>query len=519
MAIKPVMLVILDGWGIREMTDGNATLQANTPHVDNWMRNYERAVIDASEESVGLIAGQMGNSEVGHLNLGAGRVVYQDITRIYNAIHNNELDKVAGIQEAMQNAKKGGKLHLIGLLSDGGVHSHIDHLLALLAISRAENVETVIHIITDGRDTPTNSGIGFVQQIEDTISKHNHSKIATVTGRYYAMDRDKRWQRTHSAYQAMVNHIADKQADSATAAMQQSYAADVTDEFILPTIIGDADGATIEAGDSLLFYNFRADRMRQIVTMFTQPQNVSGVEYKTVDNLFIATMTRYMDGLPVTILFDKDNLNNTLAEVLSKAGKTQYHSAETEKYPHVTFFFNGGRETPFDGETRKIIPSPKDVATYDEKPEMSAYELTEATLQRLREANDDFILINFANPDMVGHTGSLAAAIKAVETVDVCAAKLVEAVVKEGGVALVTADHGNCERMIELSTGAAHTYHTTNPVSLFVIGDGYYTLKPRGKLADVAPTILDLLGLEQPAEMTGESLIDTWVDAKKLSHF
>jgi 2,3-bisphosphoglycerate-independent phosphoglycerate mutase len=291
----------------------------------------------------------------------------------------------------------------------------------------------------------------------------------------------------------------------------------VTDEFILPTIIGSAEGTTIDPGDVLLFSNFRADRMRQIVTMFTLPEQVSGVDYATVDDLFIATMTNYMKELPVTVLFDKDNLNNTLAEILSKAGKKQYHSAETEKYPHVTFFFNGGRETPFAGEERVIIPSPKDVATYDLKPEMSAYELTTATLKRLAEADDDFILINFANPDMVGHTGSLDAAIKAVETVDECAGKLVEAVTKKGGVAIVTADHGNCERMIELSTGEAHTYHTTNPVGLFVLGAGYYLLKPRGKLADVAPTVLDLLDLDKPAEMTGETLIDMWVESKKLS--
>jgi 2,3-bisphosphoglycerate-independent phosphoglycerate mutase len=518
MAKRPVMLIILDGWGIREMEDGNAPLLANTPNFDRWLRTCERAVVDASEEAVGLIPGQMGNSEVGHLNLGAGRVVYQDITRIYVAIRDNALHDVPGIQEAIQKAKAGGKIHLIGLVSDGGVHSHIDHLVALLEITRAANVKTVLHMITDGRDTPTNSGLGFVKQLEDYIDVHHHGKIASVTGRYYTMDRDKRWERTNAGYQAIVNHKAEHHANSASEAVRNSYAADVTDEFILPTVIGSAEGATVEPGDVLLFYNFRADRMRQIVTMFTQPENVTDVEYNTVDNLFIATMTSYMEGLPVTVLFDKDNLNNTLGETLSKAGKKQYHSAETEKYPHVTFFFNGGRETPFEGEERQIIPSPKEVATYDLKPEMSAYELTDATLKRLAEVDDDFILINYANPDMVGHTGSLSAAIKAVETVDECAAKLVDAVVKKGGVAIVTADHGNCERMIELTTGEAHTYHTTNPVSLFVIGDGYYLLKPRGKLADVAPTVLDLLGLEQPAEMTGTTLIDLWVTEKKLDN-
>lgn len=515
MVKKPVMLLILDGWGIREMTEGNAVVLGNTPNYDHWMKNLERTVVDASEEAVGLIQGQMGNSEVGHLNLGAGRVVYQDITRIYNAIRDNTLEKLEPLQNAISKAKSGKKLHLIGLVSDGGVHSHIDHLFALLEVTHENGVSPIIHIITDGRDTPPNSGIGFVKQIEDYIEEHNHGRIASVVGRYYTMDRDKRWERTNQGYQAMAFHNAEKTAATASEALQASYDDKVTDEFIKPVVIGGAEGATIEAGDSIIFYNFRADRMRQIVQMFTLPENIEGLEYETIDNLYIATMTGYMNELPVDILFDKDNLNNTLAETLSKANLKQYHSAETEKYPHVTFFFNGGREEPFPREDRKIIPSPKDVATYDEKPEMSAYELTEATLKRIQEENDDFILVNFANPDMVGHTGSLEAAIKAVETVDECASKLVEAILEKGGVAIVTADHGNCERMVELSTGDAHTYHTTNPVSLFIIGDGYYLQHPRGKLADVAPTVLDLLGVEQPEEMTGVSLIDTWVKEKQ----
>jgi len=511
---RPVMLVILDGWGIREMEHGNAILLANTPNYDRWYRTQERAIIDASEQAVGLVRGQMGNSEVGHLNLGAGRVVYQDITRVYNAIEDDTLKTLDGIQTAIKRARNGGKIHLIGLVSDGGVHSHIDHLEALLDITRDADVEPVIHVITDGRDTPTQSGIKFVEQIEAYVNKHQHGVIASVTGRYYAMDRDKRWQRTHSAYEAIVNHTADTNVATALAAIQQSYDNNVTDEFILPTVIGEHEGKTIEAGDSLIFYNFRADRMRQIVTMFTLPENISDIDYQTVDDLFITTMTSYMNTLPVDVLFRKDNLENTLAETLSKAGQKQYHTAETEKYPHVTFFFNGGRETPFAGETHKVIQSPKDVATYDEKPEMSAPELTATTLKRIEDEDDDFILINFANPDMVGHTGSLEAAIKAVETVDDCAGQLVEAIIAKGGVAIVTADHGNCERMVELTTGAAHTYHTTNPVSLFVLGNGYYALRPRGKLADVAPTILDLLDISQPDEMTGISLIDTWVKTK-----
>ncbi len=515
MAKKPVMLIILDGWGIREMEDGNAPLIGETPNMDRWMKTLERAVVDASEEHVGLVRGQMGNSEVGHLNLGAGRIVYQDITRIYNAIEDNSLRTLQPLQDALAKAKSGGKLHLIGLVSDGGVHSHIDHLKALMKIAVDEGVSPVVHVITDGRDTPTESGIGFVGEVQDTLDELGTGRIATVSGRYYAMDRDKRWPRTNQAYQAIVNHQAEKSATSATEAVQNSYDEGVTDEFIIPAVIGAADGATVEPGDALIFFNFRADRMRQMVQMFTRPQDVSEVDYETVPDLEIVTMTSYMDELPVQVMFTKDNLENTLAETISKAGLKQYHSAETEKYPHVTFFFNGGRENPFPGEDRQIIQSPRDVATYDEKPEMSAYELADTTLKRLESHDDDFILINFANPDMVGHTGSLQAAVKAVETVDECAGKLVDAVLAKGGVAIVTADHGNCERMIELSTGEAHTYHTLNPVSLFIIGEGYYLPRTRGKLADVAPTVLDLLDVDQPDEMTGVSLVEAWVPEGK----
>ena len=520
MTKRPVMLIILDGWGMRNMDTGNAPFHADTPNYDRWQHTLERAVIDASEEAVGLIPGQMGNSEVGHLNLGAGRVVYQDITRIYKAIREDTLREKDGLQTAIKRAQQGGKLHLIGLVSDGGVHSHIDHLFALLDITRDEGVEPVLHIITDGRDTPTESGVEFVQQIEDYINDHNHGTIATVSGRYYAMDRDKRWERTGSAYEAMVKHEADQQADSATAAIRASYDEEITDEFILPAVIGDADGTTINPGDSVVCFNFRADRMRQLAMMLsgmtiTEGANLDGeLDYERVDDLHVVTFTSYQDKIPAAVLFGKDNLENTLSEVISDAGMTQYHSAETEKYPHVTFFFGGRREAPFPGETRKIVQSPTDVATYDEKPEMSADELTEATLERLQTHDDDFILINYANPDMVGHTGSLDAAMKACEVVDECAGKLVEAVQKKGGVAIVTADHGNCERMIELATGELHTYHTTNPVNLFIIGEGYYLPVPRGKLADVAPTVLKLLGLEQPDEMTGRSLIDEWTAQK-----
>lgn len=506
MPVKPVMLIILDGWGIREMEHGNAPKQAHIPNYTRWLESQERAVLDASGEAVGLVPEQMGNSEVGHLNLGAGRIVYQDISAINVAIKDGSLARHQVLVNALTEVKQAGsKLHLIGLVSDGGVHSHIDHLFALLDIIQTYQINPVIHVITDGRDTPPNSGLGFVGKLETKLQTSQNGVIATVSGRYYAMDRDKRWERTQKAYDAMVYRQADQQAPNALQAIQQAYDQGVTDEFILPTVIGDRAGLAITPGDVLLFYNFRADRVRQIVRVLTSDQ-VEGFQGQPINGLELITMTVYEDDLPVKVLFGKEILTNTLAEVLSKHGRKQYHSAETEKYPHVTYFFNGRNENLFEGEDRRIIPSPK-VATYDLQPEMSAYELTHATLERLTTHDDDFLLVNFANPDMVGHTGSLEAAIKACEAVDQCAARLVEAVTQKGGVALVTADHGNCERMVDEFTLTPHTYHTTSPVGLFAIGNEYYGLRPRGILADVAPTILDLLGVPQPPEMTGVSLI------------
>lgn len=503
---RPVMLVILDGWGIREYEHGNAVKQAHTPNYDHWLMTRERAVIDASGEAVGLIPDQMGNSEVGHLNLGAGRVVYQDITEIDKAIEDKALASRPMLVKALEVIKaKGSKLHLIGLLGPGGVHSHERHLYALLEIANANGIRPIVHVITDGRDTPPNSGIDFFGRLEQKMAETG-GVVSTVSGRYYAMDRDRRWERTKKAYDAIAFRQGEH-AESAAEAIRASYANNITDEFIAPVVIGYNDDLRVLPGDVLLFYNFRADRMRQIVKAFTQPGIEGFSEADRIDDLHLLTFTEYEEDLPVDILFGKELLVNTLAEVLSQHGLKQYHSAETEKYPHVTFFFNGRREEPFPGEERQIIPSPK-VATYDLQPEMSAYALTEASLARIRNHDDDFILINFANPDMVGHTGSLPAAIKAVEVVDECVGKLVEAVQAKGGVAIVTADHGNCERMIEEATGEVHTYHTINPVSLFVIGEGYYLPRPRGKLADVAPTILELLGVPQPPEMTGRSLIE-----------
>lgn len=506
MANKRVMLMILDGLGIREFVHGNAVKQAKTPNIDRWMSSLERSIIDASGEAVGLVPDQMGNSEVGHLNLGAGRVVYQDITAINMAITTGTLATHPVISDAIQKAQAvGGRIHVIGLVSDGGVHSHIDHLMALLNTTGASGLKTYIHIITDGRDTPPTSGLDFVRRVEEAVEAHALTSIASVSGRYYTMDRDKRWERTQRGFDAIAHHHGPVYL-SASEAVQASYDKGVTDEFIEPVVITDDPEMAVKPGDVLVFYNFRADRMRQIVQAFAIP-GLPGFSGVFVPDVNIVTYTEYMEGLPVSVVFGKEKLKNTLAEVISTHNLRQYHSAETEKYPHVTFFFNGRNEEPFPGEDRRIIPSPK-VATYDLKPEMSAYELTEASLERFATVDDDFVLINFANPDMVGHTGVLDAAIKAVETVDTCAGRLVEAWTAKGGIAIVTADHGNCERMVEELTGEPHTYHTTNPVSLWVIGDGYLKLRPRGALCDVAPTVLELMGVPQPLEMTGRSLIE-----------
>ena len=508
MARKPVMLVVLDGWGIRAAEQGNAVVQAQTPNFDHWMKTREQAIVHSSGEHVGLVPGQMGNSEVGHLNLGAGRIVYQDISRIAKAVADGSLAQNPILPDALQYVRRHDKkLHLIGLLGNGGVHSHDEHLYALLDIATAWNIQPVLHLIADGRDTPTQKGIVFCRDLLDRLQAGQSGRISTVSGRYYAMDRDRRWARTRRAYDAMAFRQSEGAAPDALGAIQGAYERGVTDEFIPPTVIGSDDSLKIEAGDVILCYNFRADRMRQLTQALVRHDFEAVDGFQPIDDLQLITMTQYLEGLTDKVLFPVELLRNTLAETISRAGRTQYHIAETEKYPHVSFFFNGRNETPFAGETRKIVPSPQ-VATYDLQPEMSAAQLTAETLKRLREADDDFILVNFANPDMVGHTGSLEAAIKAVETVDDCAGRLVDAVLEKGGAAIVTADHGNCERMMDAVTGAPHTYHTVGPVALFVIdGNYYYDLHSWGRLADVAPTALDLMAIAPPAEMTGRSLI------------
>lgn len=502
---KQVALIILDGWGMREMEHGNAVVQAHTPNFDRWTRERERAVLDASGEAVGLPADQMGNSEVGHLNLGAGRIVYQDLTRINLAIQNGLLMEdpalLAGVQHLRQT---GGKMHIIGLLGPGGVHSHSRHLYAVLEFAHAQGMQVVVHAITDGRDTPPRSGITFMEELQFELQKTG-GRVATVSGRYYAMDRDKRWERTERAYRAMV-YGEGEQANTAGQAINRAYDQDITDEFILPTIIGDPKEGRISAGDCLVFFNFRADRMRQIVRSFSLPQTV-GFDAPTIPDLMVITFTEYEQDLLAQAVFTEQNIPNPLAEVIAAQGLTQFHAAETEKYAHVTYFFNGGREQAVAGEERLLVPSPK-VATYDLQPEMSAEPLTEQVLERLRTHDDAFVLVNYANPDMVGHTGVLEAAVRACEAVDACAGRLVDAIVAKGGVALVTADHGNAERMIDETRGTPHTYHTTSPVSLLFIGPDYLAPRPRGILADVAPTVLHLLGIEQPEEMTGRSLLD-----------
>lgn len=506
MQYRPVALFILDGWGIREMEHGNAVVQGRTPNYDRWMRTLERSIVDASGEEVGLPPGQMGNSEVGHLNLGAGRIIYQDITHIDKTIRQKGLGKMPALSTLLQKIKQTNhKLHLIGLLGSGGVHSHDRHLYALLDLAKEQNIDPIIHVITDGRDTPPRSAAVFAANLEQKLAHLGTGSIASVGGRYYTMDRDKRWQRTQLGYNVIAHHQGESFA-SASAAIAAAHARDVTDEFILPVIIESARDVRVQPGDCLLFYNFRADRMRQLVRAFAFP-DFDGFPRAYIPGLTLATMTGYEADFPVDVIFQDVDVTNPLAEVLSKHGCRQIHAAETEKYAHVTYFFNGGLETPVAGEDRILIPSPQ-VATYDLQPEMSAYALTEAIEERIRTHDDDFILVNFANPDMVGHTGVLSAAIKAVETVDQCAGRLVAAVNAKGGVAIVTADHGNCERMVDEKTGTPHTYHTTSPVSLFVIGDQYFMLRPRGILADVAPTILDLMGIPQPPEMTGQTLID-----------
>ena len=505
---KLTMLMILDGFGKNPNKEGNAIELANTPNIDKLMKENPTTTIYTSGLHVGLPEGQMGNSEVGHTNIGAGRIVYQELTRITKSIEDGDFFSNEELCKAIENCKKNNsKLHIMGLLSDGGVHSHQRHLYAILELAKRKGFEDVyVHCFLDGRDTPPASAENYILKLEEKMREKDLGKIATISGRFYAMDRDKRWQRIQKAYDAMVKGEGVK-ATSAVMAIEASYQKEVFDEFVEPTVIynGEKPVATIDNNDSVIFFNFRPDRAREITRTIVD-KNFNEFETKDL-NVHFVCFTQYDETMPnVKIAFKPTNLKNTFGEYISKKGLKQLRIAETEKYAHVTFFFNGGNEKQYEGEDRILVPSPK-VETYDLKPEMSAYEVTEKVVEQIENEKYNSIILNFANPDMVGHTGSLNAAIKAVETIDECVGKIVDAVKKVQGVILITADHGNVEQMIDYKTGEPHTAHTTNPVPLILVGMGEAKLK-EGKLADLAPTMLDIMELDKPEEMTGESLIE-----------
>ena len=507
---KTTMLMILDGFGINENENGNAVKLANTPNIDKLMKTCPTTEIYTSGLKVGLPEGQMGNSEVGHTNIGAGRIVYQELTRITKSIEDGDFFSIPEFIEAIENCKKNNsKLHIMGLLSDGGVHSHMRHLFGLLELAKRKDFEEVyVHCFLDGRDTPPASAEGYIMKLQEKMKEKGVGKIASISGRFYSMDRDKRWNRIQKTYDAMVNGIGEKSASPITA-IESSYQKEIFDEFVEPTVIcnGDKPVATISKNDSVIFFNFRPDRAREITRTLVDT-NFEDFETKKDLNLFFVCMTQYDETMPnVKVAFKPTTLVNTFGEYISDKGMTQLRIAETEKYAHVTFFFNGGEEKQYEGEDRILVPSPK-VETYDQKPEMSAYEVTDKVLEAISNDKYDCIILNFANTDMVGHTGSLPAAIKAVEAVDECVGKIVKLVEEKQGNLIITADHGNAEQMIDYKTGEPHTAHTTNPVPIILVTpDETLNLKENGKLADLAPTMLDLMNLKKPEEMTGESLL------------
>lgn len=506
----PVALIILDGFGLCDNTNGNAVAEAAKPVFDALWSKYPHTTLQASEEAVGLPSGQFGNSEVGHSNIGAGRILYQDLTRLNRDIANGDFARNPVLLGAMEHAKTyHSRLHLAGLLSDGGVHSHIDHLVALLKLAAEQQVpEVVVHAFLDGRDVAPTTGSGYIERLLDAMRTLGVGRLATVQGRYYAMDRDHRWDRVEKAYRALVAGEG-TQTQDAVAAVRDSYANQITDEFVLPIVMVDDDGqpvGEIRADDAVIFFNFRPDRAIQISQALANADFDGFDRGPHVPRVHYVCMTKYSDSVDGVIAYPPTNLDNTMGEVLADSGLTQLRIAETEKYPHVTFFFSGGREALFPGEERILVPSPK-VATYDLQPEMSAYEVADEAARRLRSGDIDVMILNFANPDMVGHTGDLQAAIRAIEAVDTCLGTVLDALASQNGVALVTADHGNADIMIDPDTGGPCTTHTLSRVPLIVTKSAI-TLREGGVLADLAPTMLDLLGVAQPDEMTGHSLID-----------
>ncbi len=506
---KLTMLMILDGFGENAETKGNAVKLAKTPNLDKLMKKYPTTKIEASGLAVGLPDGQMGNSEVGHTNIGAGRIVYQELTRITKSITDGDFFTNKALVKAMENCKKNhSKLHILGLLSDGGVHSHNRHLYGLLEMAKRKGLEDVyVHCFLDGRDTPPASAENYILELEEKMKEKGIGKIATISGRFYSMDRDKRWERIKKAYDAMVNGEGVKEISSISA-IENSYQKEVFDEFVEPIVItnGIKPIATIDNKDSVIFFNFRPDRARQITRALVD-KNFKEFETKKL-NLDFVCFTSYDDTMPnVDIAFKKELIKNTLGEIVSKNNGKQLRIAETEKYAHVTFFFNGGEEKQYPGEDRILVPSPK-VETYDMKPEMSAYEVTEKVIEAIESKKYNCIILNFANPDMVGHTGNLDAAIKAIEAVDTCIGKIMDSILSQKANLIITADHGNAEQMIDYKTGEPHTAHTTNLVPLVLISERENVKLKKGKLADIAPTLLELMEIEKPKEMIGESLIE-----------
>ncbi len=507
---KQYILMILDGVGLNDEEKGNAFKQANTPNIDKYIAKYPNTYIETSGMAVGLPSGQMGNSEVGHTNIGAGRIVYQELTRITKEIEDREFFNNEAFKEAIENVKKNNStLHLLGLVSDGGVHSHIDHLYALLELAKLNNIENVaVHAILDGRDTSPTSAIEYLKSLELKMKEIGVGKIVTLSGRYYAMDRDNRWERVKLAYDAMVEGKGNF-FKTVQKAIETSYEAQEFDEFVKPIVIVNDDQepiSKIQDNDSVIYFNFRPDRARELTRALTEKE-FNGFETKQISNLYFVTMTQYDDSFKnVNIAYKPQILKNTFGEYISNLGYTQLRLAETEKYAHVTFFFNGGREEPYTGESRALVASPK-VATYDLKPEMSAYEITDKAIDAIESKNYDVIIMNFANGDMVGHTGNLEKTIEAVEAVDNCVGKIISKLEEVGGEALITADHGNCEYMIDLKTGEPITSHSTFDVPLIVISDRVKSVV-NGRLCDLAPTLLTLMGEKIPEEMTGKNLVE-----------